>query len=103
MFSSEPLVEAGLVLSAVGAVLPLVDWSRQVGSGPSSLNVTVDAKQVPQIHSFSRASMATGAPVIVAMDATGRTVFHVPQLTVADAILLRPDNFSSFGTVHVSY
>ena len=78
------------VLSAVGAVLPLVDWSRQAGSGPSSLSVTVDTKQLPAIRGFPRASMATGAPVDVATDATGRTVFHVPRLTVADAIVLRP-------------
>ena len=91
MFASEPLVEAGLVLSAVGAVIPLVDWSRQVGSGATSLTVTVDTSQLPAIRSFSHASMATGAPVVVATDAAGRTVFHVPRLTVADAIVLRPN------------
>ena len=74
------------------AVLPLVDWSRQVGSGATSLSVTVDTNQLPAIRSFSRESMATGSPVVVTTDATGRTVFHVPRLTVADAIVLRPNN-----------
>ena len=90
VFSSEPLVEAGLVISPLGAVLPLVDWSRQVGSGTTSLNVTINTNELPELRHFTRASMATGATVFSETDATGRTVFHVPRLAVADAIILRP-------------
>jgi hypothetical protein len=93
IFSSEPLVEVGLVHApGVGAVLPLVDWSRNVGSGPTVLNVTLAHEKLATLGmaAFTTVTMAsTGSVVRSSSDAAGRTVLHVPRLVVADAIVMR--------------
>jgi hypothetical protein len=93
-FLAEPLVEVGLVHApGLGAVLPLVDWSRNVGSGPTAVNVTLDHKQLGSLglESFGAVTMAsTGAAVASSIDpASGRTVLHVSELVVGDAIIMR--------------
>ena len=92
LFASEPLVEVGLVHApGLGAVLPLVDWSRNVGSGSTALNVTLDHDKLAPLglKSFTAITMASGANVVASIDASGRTVMHVPELVVGDAIIMR--------------
>ena len=95
IFASEPLVEVGIVHApGLGAVLPLVDWSRNVNDsdGSTAVNVTLDYTQLESLglEKFGSRTMAsTGAAVAASVDKTGRTVLHVPELVVGDAIIMR--------------
>ena len=95
VFASVPLVEAGLVHApGLGAVIPLVDWSRNVGSGSTAVNVTLDHTQLASLglENFTARTMAsTGDSVAASVDVvSARTVLHVPNLVVGDAIIMRP-------------
>lgn len=95
IFASEPLVEVGLVHApGLGAVIPLVDWSRNVGSGSTAVNITLDHGQLASLglENFTVRSMASsGVAVAASVDvASARTVLHVPHLVVGDAIIMRP-------------
>ena len=41
------------------------------------------------LNTFTAITMASGANVVASIDASGRTVMHVPELVVGDAIIMR--------------
>ena len=95
--SSEPLVEASLVLAAKGAVITLVNWSeniRELNATPSTRLTVTLATPLPQFKTATLAScgvLSTSecSPGAARLNATAGGASFSVDLAIADAIILR--------------
>lgn len=85
--ASDPLVEVGIVTApSIGSVLPIIDWTGD-GGGGSGTNGTATFVNITLASpiTFTSATMATGASVVVSSD----KLSFAMNVTVADALILR--------------
>ena len=78
--SMRGLIETGVVVApGQGTLIPIIDWSGEKSTHDLHVNVTVPI-------AFQAASLASGRPLTVAND---KRSFIIPELQIADAIVLR--------------
>jgi len=81
---SNPLVHGRPIVSAKGVAVPLVNWGPR---NLTNLTVTVDVSGAPP---KPKPSLASGGAVrLLTQESATRAVFHLDELDVADALILR--------------
>ena len=81
---SNPLVHGRPIVSTKGVAVPLVNWGPR---NLTNLTVTVDISGAPPTPKPSLAS--GGAVRLLTQESATRAVFHLDELDVADALILR--------------
>ena len=91
VIASEPLVDAGAIVSPTGIAIPLVNWAGVKRlEGPLLLTLQ---PSLSEAHRWKTAQAATGANVTVLRREAGEaTLLVLGELDAADAIVLKTDD-----------